>query len=89
MGRLEKIYDHAPIFLQNIMCTASGWKKSSYRYGKVYDEYRAFLKDFDTWPLEKQLAYQQEEMKRFLRHAVDNSPYYAKLYEGFEIIDFR
>lgn len=89
MGRLEKIYDRAPIFLQNIMCTASGWKKVSYRYGKVYEEYRAFLKDFDTWPLEKQLAYQQEELQKFLRYTMDHSAYYAKLYEGIDMDTIR
>ena len=89
MGYLERIYDRSPIFFQNIMCTCSGFSKNRNRYGKVYEEYRAFLKDFDTWPLEKQLAYQQEELRKFLRYAVDNSAYYAKLYDNIDIDAIR
>lgn len=89
MGRLEKIYDRSPIFFQNIMCTVSGLSKNRNRYGKAYEEYRAFLKDFDTWPLEKQLHYQQEELQKFLRYTVENSPFYAKLYEKIDLSAVR
>lgn len=89
MGRLEKIYDRVPIFVQNMMCTGAGLKKNKYRYGKTYDAYRAFLREFDTWTLEQQLEYQQEEMRKFLRYTVDNSAYYAKLYEGIDIDSIR
>lgn len=85
MGRLEKIYDKAPIFFQNIMCTVSGVMKNRTRYGDAYWSYREFLKDFDTWPLEKQLEYQSEELRKFLRYTADNSPFYAELYKGIDI----
>lgn len=85
MGRLEKIYDKAPIFFQNIMCTVSGMMKNRSRYGDAYRSYRNFLKDFDTWPLEKQLEYQSEELRAFLRYTVDHSPYYAELYKDIDI----
>lgn len=85
MGYLEKVYDASPIFFQNIMCTVSGYQRNSHRYGKEYWNYRKFLKEFDTWPLDKQLAYQRDELLRFLRYAVENSKFYAKLYEGIDI----
>ena len=85
MGYLERIYDKAPIFFQNIMCSVSGYKKNSYRHRETYDAYRVFLKDFDTWPLEKQMAYQLSELKKFLRYAKENSPYYAELYKDIDL----
>lgn len=85
IGYLEKVYDTSPIFFQNIMCTMSGYQRNSHRYGKEYWDYRKFLKEFDTWPLDEQLEYQREELLRFLRYAVENSKFYAKLYEGIDI----
>lgn len=85
MGCLERIYDRSPIFFQNIMCTVSGLMKNRERYGAEYDRYRTFLKDFDTWPLDKQLAYQQEELGKFLRYAKKNSRYYAELYKDIDL----
>ena len=49
MGRLENIYDRSPIWVQNIMCSISGYQRSRHRYGKAYWEYRDFLKEFGTW----------------------------------------
>lgn len=89
MGYLERIYDKAPIFFQNIMCTVAGIQQNPSRYGKEYRSYRAFLREFDTWPLEKQVAYQQEELQKFLRYTVDNSPYYAELYKDIDIETIR
>lgn len=89
MGYLEKVYDKAPIFFQNIMCTVSGLMKNRTRYGAAYRACRAFLADFDTWPLEKQLAYQESQLQEFLQYTVEHSPFYAKLYEGIDISSVR
>ena len=85
MAYLEKIYDISPIFFQNIMCTVSGYHRNSHRYGKEYKYYRKFLQEFDTWPLTKQLAYQKNELHRFLRYTVEHSKFYAELYKGIDV----
>lgn len=85
MGRLEKIYDKAPIFFQNIMCTVSGLMKNRTRYGDTYESYRKFLKDFDTWTLDRQLEYQKEELKKFLQYTVQNSEFYRELYQNVDM----
>ena len=66
MGVLEKIYDIAPIFFQNIMVSLSGYQKNITRYGKKYYEHRDFLKEFDTLSLNEQLKYQEEKFLVFL-----------------------
>lgn len=89
MGLPEKIYDKAPIFLQNVMCTASGYQRNASRYGKTYWNYRAFLKEFDGWPLEKQLNYQQEQLRDFLQFTVKNSRFYAELYKDIDVSEIQ
>ena len=73
MGLLEKIYDRSPIFFQNIMVSVSGYQRNVTRYGKAYYDYLKFLSDFDTWPLERKLEYQRQELIKFIRYAVSNS----------------
>ena len=69
MSKFESIYDHVPIFLQNFMCSVSGWIKYRERYKGDYWKDRGFCKEFDLWPLEKQLEYQQIELQNFVSFA--------------------
>lgn len=89
MAVLQRIYDHAPVFVQNVMCTLSGYQKCRHRYGRAYWEYRKFLEEFDGWPLERQEDYQREQLQDFLRFAVKHSPFYAELYRGIDLDDIK
>lgn len=85
MSFLEKLYDNAPIWFQNLMVSVSGYQRNSQRYGKIYKGHRLFLKEFDAWSLQKKQDYQLYELKRFIRFAVDKSSYYKKLYDNINI----
>ncbi len=85
MSRLERLYDIAPIWFQNMMCTVKGIQIYRGRYGEAYQEYRRFLSEYDKWPLNRKLQYQQEQLTAFLHYAVNNSRFYNKLYEGIDI----
>jgi phenylacetate-CoA ligase len=85
MELLEKIYDKAPIFFQNIMVTLSGYQRNRTRYGKVYYEQLKFLKEFDKWNLNEKLEYQKEELIKFIRYAYENSKFYRELYRDIDI----
>lgn len=85
MGVLERVYDHSPIFLQNIMTTVSGYQRNSLRYGKEYYHYREFLTEFDTWALERKLEYQRVELINFLHYAVKSSRFYRELYRDINL----
>ena len=89
MSRLERLYDASPIWAQNVMCTLKGISNYRSRYGKAYKAYRQFFSDFDKWPLEKQLQYQNDQLVSFLHYAVTNSKFYARLYEGIDIDSIR
>ncbi|MBR5949772.1 MAG: phenylacetate--CoA ligase family protein, partial [Clostridia bacterium] len=88
MDKLQKIYDSSPIFFQNIMCTMSGMRKNKARYRDNYLRERAFCAEFDTWPLEKQLEYQREELVKFVKFAYNNSKFYHELYNDCDIEHF-
>lgn len=89
MGFFEKIYDRSPIFFQNIMVSVKGYLNNRQRYGKEYTDYRAFMREYDTWPIEKKLQHQQDELVSFVRFTYENSRFYRKLYEGIDIEAIR
>jgi len=89
MGTFEKIYDHSPIFFQNLMVSVKGYLNNRERYGKAYDEYRVFLRDYDTWSLEKKRQHQQEELIAFVRFAYENSAFYREFYQDVDIDAIR
>lgn len=88
MGFLERVYDKSPIAFQNVMCMGSGLLKARRRYGKTYWETREFCREFDTWPLERQLEYQRWELVNFVRFAHANSPFYRRLYQDVDLTRF-
>lgn len=89
MGRLERIYDRVPICLQNLMCSVSGWKKYRARYGEAYWKAREFCREFDTWPLERQLEYQKTELLRLIHWAPEHSAFYREFYQGIDLDTIR
>lgn len=89
MGILGNLYDRSPIFVQHLMTTGAGFQRNRTRYGRVYWEHRAFLKEFDTWSLDRQLEHQQKELQKFLKYAVEKCPFYRKLYAGIDIAAIR
>lgn len=84
MGTLQTVYDHSPLFLQNLMCSVSGWQKYRERYGEVYHRTREFCKAFDNWTNEQQITYQEDALRSFIRFAYENSPFYHELYSGID-----
>lgn len=85
MVKLQAVYDHVPIFMQNLMCSVSGWTKYRQRYGTEYRKAREFCAEFDSWPEARQIAYQNEQLAAFVRFAAENSPFYRELYSGVDL----
>lgn len=85
MPFIKNFYDSAPIWLQNIMITAAGYRNNKIRYGKAYHEYKAFLKKFDALTIEEKLEYQRSNLVRFLEYAHNNSKFYQELYKDIDI----
>ena len=85
MGMINKVYDHSPIFFQNILASASGYVKNRRMYNKIYYKHRKFLADFDAWNLERKLSYQNEELVKFIKFAVTKSKFYRNLYKDIDL----
>lgn len=84
MSRLEGAYNIMPVAVQNLMVSVRGLANEPSRYGREYREHRAFLEEFDCWPLEEKLRYQNEELVRFLDYAIHHSPFYRELYSDVD-----
>lgn len=89
MDLLELVYDHSPIMFQNLMCSIAGRLKYNERYLDGYWNARKFCKKFDEWPLDKQLEFQRRQLVEFIQFAVNNSPYYRRLYAGIDISSIK
>lgn len=85
MSKLQKIYDNSPIWFQNIMVSVKGYQNQSHRYGKKYWEFREFYREFDTWPLDRKLEYQNEQLREFIKYALSNSRFYKELYAEIDL----
>ena len=80
---LQLIYDIAPIWLQNVMCSVKGWTIKKRRYGKqFYSELECF---------EKKVYDPEVELATFLENA-KSVPYYKEIFnqnqdkEGTELL---
>lgn len=80
-----KIYNHSPIWLQQIFTTIEGYRMKKQRYGSFYDRYLHELKKRDNTDKEKQQQLQNETFVQFVRHAVANSPFYKKYYASIDV----
>lgn len=70
---LETIYDMAPVWVQNLMCSVKGWMIKRRRYGK------GFFKELED--LENGKYKPEEELRRFLVEA-RKVPYYQGIFEA-------
>ncbi len=89
MGILETIYDHSPLFMQNVMCSVAGAGKYKKRYKGVYRKVREFCKEFDSWDIERQKDYQNAKLVEFIRYAAEKSPFYAELYSKVSLDEIK
>ena len=85
MSFIQRVYDCAPIFMQNIMVTTSGFLKNKVRHGKKYYEHLEFLKTYDNLSLSEKIKHQTEEMVNLINYAKENSEFYKRFYKDIDI----
>lgn len=79
---LEKIYNHAPIWVQNVMCSVKGWTIARKRYSK------GFLREL------KRVERREDDPEKMLRNFLElarHVPAYAKVFaagKGTKLEDF-
>ena len=72
---LQKIYDHSPIFLQNLMVSTQGWRFQKERYNKEYYKELEHLRTIDN-----EFDIQEVRLNEFINFIKKNSLYYNNLF---------
>ena len=76
---LEKIYNHSPSFLQNLLVNLYGLEIFFREYGKKFQKR---LKEFEKtqwYSLDELKEYQNEKLKALIKHCYENVPYYRRV----------
>lgn len=78
---LERLYPIMPVWLQNLGISLYGlaWKQE--RLGGGFQEYVAGFRERDRWSVEEMQSYTDGELRRILRHAMDQVPYYQHTWQ--------
>lgn len=80
------VYNHVPVFIQNIMCSIYGYQKIRYRYhSPLYEKWLRFYTESASWPDEKLRAYQLEQTMRTIHYAYQHVPFYKERFDEIGI----
>ena len=77
----QNIYNMAPIWLQNEICSAVGYKIKQERYNALFDD--ALRKSImrQAWSFQDLKDYRDSQIQLFVKYAVNNTTYYSRLFE--------
>lgn len=83
---LKRIYDRAPVSLQNFLLSAFSARLSKKRYGGRFKEFTALLEQSQWWEPERMREWQTAQLRRVLVHAGNHVPYYRETFRhrGFD-----
>ena len=77
----QSIYNHSPIFIQNIIITMYGHYIKRLRYGEQYRRQCALLHQSEHYSKEALLELQSRKLSQLIRHAFDHVPYYRSIFK--------
>lgn len=75
----EKIYNHSPVLLQNLLVSLYGLKIFFREYGKKFKEKLKEFEKIQWYSLDELREYQNDQLKILIKHCYENVPYYRKL----------
>jgi phenylacetate-CoA ligase len=81
----ERLYPHLPVFLQNVACWYYGQRESRLRFGREFEIRLRQLSDSEKWSAGEIEAYQNEQLRRLVRHAYEYVPYYRERWRALKI----
>ena len=80
---LSIIYNHLPIYFQNLYISVENKKVKEERYG---DTYAALMRELmSKTNVERGEEARWNEFRRLLEHSIGQSPFYRKIYQGIEL----
>ncbi|WP_088007037.1 phenylacetate--CoA ligase family protein [Indiicoccus explosivorum] len=80
-----RIYENSPIFVQNLLTNAEGYRKHKNRCGPTYFKHLKNLEKRDYANKEKLEAHQNRELQQLVRYAAEHSHFYKELYKGIDL----
>lgn len=92
MGQLRQaLYDRAPVWVQNELCTAWGRRLERERYGPGYERFAAGWSERTAWDEDRLRAWQRERLAGLLAHAYAHVPHYRERWHAAGVAppDFR
>ena len=78
---IGKVYRKLPKSAQYAVGYAYATIPLPIRYGKVFRETYAFLRESQWWSREQLEEYQLEQLSKLLHHAYENVPYYRRVFD--------
>ena len=79
-SRAEALYFASPVWLQNVLVSAMGYKLYRRRYTGMYHELRELVRESREWSEAKKADYQSERLHEMVKHCRHHIPYYQKLF---------
>lgn len=72
------LYDHSPVFFQDVYSSFYGWRKNRARYGEVYRRMLAFFTGSADWSRAELEAYQGQKLCQIVRQAYEHAPFWRR-----------
>jgi phenylacetate-CoA ligase len=82
---VEQVYPRLPVFLQNAACWYYGTKQARVRFGREFELRLRELLESEKWSAAEIEAYQNEKLRRLIRHAYENVPYYRERWKSLKL----
>ncbi len=80
------LYDHSPVFFQNLYASAYGAKKRLNRYaGPYYKEYFEFFQKSKSWSREELRAYQDDKLAQLVLKAYEHVPFWRRRFDELRL----
>lgn len=74
------IYSHLPVFAQNLVCSAEGFRIKRNRYGKFFWRALEEYERHDGWSYERIQEFRDHRIQKIVKHCYETVPYYRELF---------
>jgi len=82
----SNIYKKLPLSLRNALKYGYGFVPLKYRLGKKFFKQLDFLEKSQWWSKQELENYQNEELRKLIKHAYDNVPYYNRTFKENNLV---
>lgn len=84
-GFAERLYDWAPVSIQNLLLNEYGRRIGKDRFGAEYDRLNALLERSERWSRGELRAYQDERLAALIKHAYVTVPFYRERMDALRL----